>query len=49
VFCGLVEGEPNQDGDLFVAIPAYGDGRTFGFAWLHANPNGTTTVVLFAA
>jgi hypothetical protein len=48
VFCGRVEGEPDEHGDLFLAVPAYGDGQTFGFAWLHDNMTSTTVVLLVA-
>lgn len=49
VFCGTVAGEPDENGDLFLAVPAYGDSQALGFAWLHDNQDGTTTIVLLVA
>ena len=46
--CGGIGGTPNGD-DLYVGLQARNSSAHSGIAWLHQNPDGTTTVTLMLA
>ena len=47
VTCGVVRGQPDRDGNLYVGLAAANDSDIWGVAWLRADPDDMTTVTIF--
>ncbi|HEV2527788.1 MAG TPA: hypothetical protein VGT61_04955 [Thermomicrobiales bacterium] len=49
VACGVVRGEPDEDGNLYVGLAATNDSDVWGVVWLRADgdDDGATTVTIF--